>query len=297
MCHEEWLATRKKYIGGSDAGAIAGVNPWSSPANVWLDKQSDEVKDIDNERMRIGRDLEDYVAQRFEEATEKKVRRKNAMMVSKEFPFMLANIDREIVGENAILECKTTGSYSKEDWQDGNVPAHYYTQVQHYMAVMGCTHGYIAVLIGNEEFKWYEIKRDDEYIGALINIEKDFYEQNMVLGGFPTPDGSNAYSKAIKSRFWKANGQEVDLTDTAETINQYVRIKDEIKNLEQTKRFLEQQIQLELGENESGYTEKHKVSWKQTQRTNFDKKKFEEDYPDLADEYSYTADYRRFSVK
>ena len=114
LSHEEWLEWRKKGIGGSDAGAVAGLNPWKSPVSVYMDKIGESKPTQDNERMRIGRDLEDYVARRFEEATGKKVRRNNFMMVHDDYNFMVANIDREIVGENALLECKTTGSYGKK---------------------------------------------------------------------------------------------------------------------------------------------------------------------------------------
>ncbi len=75
MSREEWLKLRKSGIGGSDAGAICGLNPYSSPMKVYQDKTSEDVSDLDSESMRQGRDLEDYVARRFMEATGLKVRR------------------------------------------------------------------------------------------------------------------------------------------------------------------------------------------------------------------------------
>ena len=77
MEREEWLRQRKNGIGGSDAGAVCGLNPYVSPVQVYLDKISDKISDYDNEAMRQGRDLEEYVARRFTEATGKKVRRAN----------------------------------------------------------------------------------------------------------------------------------------------------------------------------------------------------------------------------
>ena len=137
MSHEEWLTWRKRGIGGSEAASIAGLNPWSSALKVYMDKISEEIEGIsDNERMRVGRDLEDYVAKRFEEATSKKVRRENFLLQHPEHEFMIANLDRVIVGENAFLECKTTSSYGKAEWEDG-IPLHYELQCLHYMAVGG----------------------------------------------------------------------------------------------------------------------------------------------------------------
>ena len=98
MPHEEWLRYRKKGIGGSDAGAICGVNKYRSAVSVFLDKTAEQTSEFDNEAMRQGRDLEQYVAERFCEETGKKVRRANAIFSHSELPFMLANVDRLVVG-------------------------------------------------------------------------------------------------------------------------------------------------------------------------------------------------------
>ena len=297
LSYQEWLKIRKSYIGGSDAGAIVGVNPWSSPASVWLSKQEDHQGIEDNERMRIGRDLEDYVAKRFEEATGKRVRKNNFMMVSKNKPFMMANIDREIVGERAILECKTTGSYSKGQWEDGEVPPHYYCQVQHYLAVMGYKTGYIAVLIGNEAFKWYEIPRDEDYIKAIIAIEEDFYNKCMVGGGFPEPDGTKGYTEALNARYKKSKEAEVELDFLEPTLENLSDIKAKIKDLKEDQEKLEQEIKLEMKENETARIGDRLVSWKTVASNKFDKKSFENDHPEIAEKYYTTNKYRRFSYR
>jgi len=106
LSHEDWLKYRKQGIGGSDAGAICGLNPYVSPMSVFYEKTSSEVEDYDNESMRQGRDLEEYVARRFMEETGLKVRRSNAMYQSEEYPFMLANVDRLISGKIWGLNAK-----------------------------------------------------------------------------------------------------------------------------------------------------------------------------------------------
>lgn len=72
LSREEWLQYRKAGIGGSDAGAICGLNPYRTAMQVYQDKISDACEDIDNEAMRQGREFEDYVARRFMEATGKR---------------------------------------------------------------------------------------------------------------------------------------------------------------------------------------------------------------------------------
>ena len=67
--HEEWLDNRLKGIGGSDAGSVLGMNKYKSAYALWCEKTGRIHKNIDNERMRFGRDAEAYVARRWEEET------------------------------------------------------------------------------------------------------------------------------------------------------------------------------------------------------------------------------------
>jgi len=70
-----WLSERWKSIGGSDAAAVVGLSQWATPFTVWCDKTGRVPDREDNEAMRQGRDLEEYVAL---EATGKRVHRDNA---------------------------------------------------------------------------------------------------------------------------------------------------------------------------------------------------------------------------
>ena len=119
LSKEDWLRYRKCGITGTDAGAILGLNPYRSAFQVYHDKISDTIENIDNEAMRQGRDLEDYVAQRFTEATGLKVRRANAIYQSEEHPLLLADFDRLIVGQKAGLECKTVSPSDR--WAESRV--------------------------------------------------------------------------------------------------------------------------------------------------------------------------------
>ena len=129
MSREKWLALRRGSIGGSDAGALLGLNPFNSPYSLWAEKTGKVIpEDIsDKEAVRLGNDLEEYVAQRFAEATEKKVRRCNAILKNTDYPYAHANPDRLIVGEDAGLECKTTSSFDTlQKCREGRYPDTWY---------------------------------------------------------------------------------------------------------------------------------------------------------------------------
>ena len=199
-----WLRLRKTGIGGSDAGAICGVNPYSSAMKVFQDKTSEETPEQDNEAIRIGHDLEDYVAQRFTEATGLKVRKSNFMYRSKEHPFMIEDVDRLVVGEDAGLECKTASAYNADKWADGNIPLHYVMQCCHYMAVTGKRVWYIAAAILGREFTYRKLEWDEELIGQLTVIEENFWNNHVVPGIIPPPDGSRACDEVIRQYFHTA---------------------------------------------------------------------------------------------
>lgn len=296
ISRKEWLELRKLGIGGSDAGAIAGMNPWKSPFSVYLEKTSDDIKEVeDNERMRVGRDLEDYVARRFEEATGKKVRRNNFMLQSEEYPFMLANVDREVMGENAVLECKTTSSYNKKEWEEG-IPLHYHLQVLHYMLVGNYDKGYIACLIGNEAFIYHEIERDEETLKYLIEIESRFWD-NLQKGIIPNPDGSDDCDNAIKEKYKYSQEDEILLSVDEPKFGLLQELKEIQKDTEKKIKQIEQEIKLDLGEFESGTSGKWKATWKPQSRTTIDSKKLKEEQPEIAEKYSKTSETRVLRIK
>ena len=197
----EWLRLRRTGIGGSDAGAVCGVSPYSSAMKVFKDKTGGETEETDNEAVRTGHDLEDYVAGRFTKATGLKVRKSNFMYRSKEHPFMIADVDRLVVGEDAGLECKTASAYNADKWEDGDIPPHYVMQCYHYMAVTGKRTWYLAALILGRKFTYRKLEWDDALIQGLIEAEEAFWRNHVAAGIMPPPDGSRACDEVIREWF------------------------------------------------------------------------------------------------
>jgi len=127
MTREQWLQERKLALGGSDMGAILGLNQYRSAVSVWADKLSLVEETEDNEAMRVGRDLEPYVASRFEEASGLRVQKYNYLLRDPA-NHLSANIDRRIVGMAAGLECKTASALSEGKYKGGTYPESYYAQ-------------------------------------------------------------------------------------------------------------------------------------------------------------------------
>ena len=298
LSHQEWLKYRNMGIGGSDIGAIAGMNPWKSPISVFLDKTGQGEPIPDNERMRIGRDLEDYVAQRFAEEKGVKVRKKNAILQHDEYEWMLANIDREIVGKKEGLECKVTNSFGRTDWEN-EIPPYYELQCHHYMAVTGYDAWWLAVLVGNEKVIIQKIERDQELIDHLIQIEKNFWEEHVLKNEMPAPDGSEDAAEIIKKKYPRGNGETVEIyeqewQDRAKRIVELDALTKELKREQDT---LKQEIQLELKEAERAVIGDYKVNWSMVVSNRLDSKALEKDHPDIVKNYKKESVSRRFSIK
>jgi putative phage-type endonuclease len=298
LTHEEWLRLRKAGIGGSDAGAICGLNPYASPMSVYYEKTSLETEDFDNESMRQGRDLEDYVARRFMEETGLKVRRSNVMYQSETYPFMLANVDRLISGENMGLECKTASAYSADKWVENSVPAHYELQCHHYMAVTGAKAWYLAVVILGKEFKYKRIDRDEELIQNLITIEQDFWENHVITRNMPDPDGSGISNEVINRYFPSAVKKSIPLSAN---LNEQLKRREEIihltNKLTQEQNQIEQQIKLYMGEYEIAFNENYRVTWSNVDTVRIDSKRLKEERPDLYRNFAKSSQSRRFTIK
>lgn len=304
--HEKWLEARALGIGGSDAAVIMGMNPYKSPYQLWLEKTGQaEAPDLsDNQYVYWGTKNEANIADWFQEETGRKVKRLGTLR-SKEYPFMLANVDRTVVGENAGLEIKTAGVRQYRKWKDDEIPDAYYCQCLHYMAVTGADYWYIAVLLGGNEAKWKRIARNEEDIKALIEAEAGFWK--LVETRTPPPvDGSDSCAAALSAQYKGGDPNfSVVLQPSAdgviESLENDKAIMDALK-----KQITEKENRLKalLGNAEEGTTDHYRVLWKtQAGRPSVPLAKIKKQAPDvyqLLEEkgcITIGKPSRRFSIK
>ena len=299
LSREEWLKYRTKGIGGSDVSIIAGINPFKSVHQLWLEKTEQvEPEEQQSEYAHFGTLLEPIVRKEFMERTGICVRQKHMLLQSKEYPFMLADVDGVINadGEICIFEAKTASAYKQETWEE-EVPAPYILQVQHYMAVTGAKKTYIAALVGGNHFYYHEVLRDEEVIAKIIAMEKHFWEYHVLGGVEPVPDGSEATTKYFNEKFAVTNGETIELSEEALSIcGEYDRISAEIKKLELEKNAAINQLKSMMKEAEYATVGERKISWKEISKSGFDSKKLKEEQPEIYNHYLTQSSYRRFSV-
>lgn len=297
MSREDWLAQRRKTIGGSDAAAIVGLSCYSTPYTIFMDKTGRLPDKPDTEAMRLGRDLEDYVAKRWQEATGKKVRRLQAMLYNPMYPFAHADVDRMVIGEDAGLECKTTSTLDVKQFNGVEFPEKYYAQCVHYLAVTGLKRWYLAVLVFGRGFFEFTLERDQLEIDALMTAEAEFWTENVAKDNPPPPDGSQATTDALQVIYAESRDEERDLFGREAMLDEYMQLKRQKKAIEDRMGEIENSLKEDLQEAERGRCGFYTISWKSQQRSTFQPKAFAQAYPniDLTPFYK-TSSTRSFKV-
>lgn len=297
--HEEWLQIRSGYIGGSDAGAVIGLDDYKSPYALWAEKTKKIPAFEGNIITEVGSFLEEYVAQRFEKETGKKVYKSNVTYVNSKYPWACADVDRLVSKEDAILEIKTTSNYEYMKLiRDGKPVPKWWAQIIHYMAILDKKKAYLAVLMDCREFKFLEFDFSQDEADALMEAEKSFWQ--CVNGDIPPEiDGMDSTVDALNAVFPISDPEAdaVDLTGCATDLAILDECSQQIKALEEKKKAAQARIMETLGAAEKGFYGEYSVSWKSQKRSTFDRKKWEKEHGAIPEEYFKVSDNRTFRFK
>ena len=295
-----WLEMRKLGIGGSEASAACNMNHFKSQHALWLEKTGQvEPDDLShNEFVYWGHKLEPLVAERFMEITGKKVC-KCGLLQNKKYPFIMASVDRLVVGESAGLECKTTSGFKAREWDGDEVPDEYYIQCQHYLLATGLKRWYIAVLIGGNRFIWKTIERNEDDIQMLLKLEKSFW--TMVQNNIEPPiDGSPSSNASLLKKYSGGKTEPVELPEVAEhKAQKLLELQEQEKDLKIDIAHLQNELKEQMGDNEVGYRGNYQFTWATVKgRSMIDSKKLKAEKPNIYMDYLKVGNpTRRFSVK
>lgn len=294
----EWLQLRRLGIGGSDVGAIAGLSKFKTALDVYLDKVGESFEADPPEWIYWGNVLEEVVAREFCLRTGMKVKKRNAIFVHQDYNFMLANVDREVVGENAGLECKTTNAYNGATWEEG-IPESYELQCHHYMMVMGYDRMYIACLIGGNKFIYHTIERNQNIIDHLVKLESDFWN-DCVLAKKP-PRISNtecATGESLLKAYPNAVNEFISFSDSEDfKIDRLLELKQTKNQISKEIEAIETDLKQTIGDKSGALSGKYKVLWGNSISKRIDTDRLKTEKPEIYKSYLKESNSRRFSVK
>ena len=219
------------------------------------------------------------------------------MFYDEQYPFMLADVDRMVVGENAGLECKTASPFMADKWKGEEIPLSYQIQCYHYMSVCNADAWYIAVLIYGKEFKFYKLERDEQVIQDLIRIEKDFWENYIQKGQLPDPDGSKTADSILAEYYKESKRETIRLSGFDERLMRRQELVEVMGRMEKEKNQIEQELKQYLGNAEVAENDKFRVSWKAVSSNRIDTGRLKEEEPEIYRKYLKATQSRRFTVQ
>lgn len=308
---EEWHKLREKGIGGSDAGAVLGINKHMTPLKLYKIKLKEYVEDqSDNVCIKKGKDLESFIFEKYvvPDMLKRGYRaiHPEHVFINNQFPWLRANCDGLAIkdtlistpDENIIIEIKWVSEWAEVNWDSedyAGIPASYYAQVQHYMLVTGARKTVLYALFDKTwTVKTYEIPFNYSFASNLASATKEFFQnlQNRIPPAIKASEDKEFIPEYLEAMPAKTNvTEEMDalmadyiyMKRNLETMEKEVtRIYDEI-----TERYL----------NGDRPTDAYKMSISECTRSGFDTKRFAAEHPTIYEDYKTVSKYTRTSIK
>ena len=269
---------RETYIGGSDIAAVMGLSRYKTPLKLWAEKTGKITpEDISTkEAVRLGTDLEEFVAAQFTKETGKTVRKAPKAYTHKNYPYMVAHIDRIVTNTDELLECKTCSAFKNNEWENDEIPQEYILQVMWYLGITGRKIGHIACLIGGQKFVTRKIEFDAELFDKMVEAAKTFWEH--VQKDIPVTVMANddetlkaLYSADISDFYielYPEDEKTAEHTIAFEDKVAYLQeLKMHIKEMQEEQKAIETTIKDIIKDNLGIKTPKYIITWKPQTKT------------------------------
>lgn len=297
---DEWLESRRKGIGGSDAPAVIGEHPQKSAIQVWEEKALGVQPFIGNERTETGKDLEPVVLGWYCQGGRKWPRQgeplayvKPPTVYRKDTPWIRGSADaflyyQEAIGyqwdqngdvdaelllpvkPNALGEVKTHGWFGSKGYiltDEGHplisVPPDKRIQCAWYMHLYDIDVTHLICLVDTHLKRAFTIHRDRELEAMIVDAASRFWHEHVLADIPPAPDGSEGYRRFLANRWLTQGADYVEPTEQVEiAVEALLAIKRDQKKLEKDRELAEQVIKAHIGDNEGIRSKFGRVSWK-----------------------------------
>lgn len=290
---ETFLLNRKLGIGGSDIASIMNLSPYSTPLDVYREKMSPEVMyEEEGEDLKRGKRVERYILQEYCEANDCAVEVNLPTVIHPEYPFMRGNIDARVVGQNVIVEAKSTKCPIAK-WEEG-IPEYYRTQVAYYAMLFNADRVDVPVLFSNWQYACFTYWRDSEYEALIKEAVINFWN-NHIIPGIPPEPSTPAELQTVYPKIENAKTIKAD-NEIREKVCQWQEAAIKRKELEKQEEKLKIEIQRFMGDAgilDSGFC---KVAIKERTASRLDINSLKAIMPELCKEYSNDNTYRILQI-
>jgi putative phage-type endonuclease len=294
---DEWLALRMTGIGGSDVASLLGMNRYTSPRELYLEKRGELPEMPRGEFLmraaKWGHLHEPLIAAEF--ARQHGVRTRRVGLIRHvDDSWRLANLDRQVHGcpdGPCLLEIKNRSAWKAAEWGPSGdpegVPDTEALQTHHYLGVTGYGHAHVGVLINGNDDRYYRVERDEELIADVVAMEAAFWKR-VQDGDPPAVDGSAAVTELLGALWPATEGAEVVLGpgEAAGLLAKREAIQGDMAALSERLAGVDNELKAMLGDAEIALREGAPVfTWKRNGV--FAGKRFKQAHPDLAEKYTH----------
>lgn len=274
MDRATWLEERRKGICSTDIAAIAGVHPYKSALEVYVEKVDGTNVDLSGKpEVEWGNRHEPTIAAKYAERHGVTLESPGLVFAPDE-PWRRATADRFVVpggdwkpgDRRRGLEIKTAGARQAHRWGEsgsGEYPEEYYLQCQWCMSVCDYDEWDLAVLIGGNDYREYRIARDRVLEGNLIEIGQRFWEENVLARVPPTLDGSDSAAAYLLAQFPRNVEPLIAAPPEADQwVERYREAEEKLALAEREKAKAKHELQAIIGEHDGIEGGWGKILWK-----------------------------------
>lgn len=284
---------RATYLGSGDIASLFGVtDAFGSPYEVYARKCGILPPKEMTEAMRVGLILEQYILDRYCKEENQTISVYQAFYRHADWDFLGCTADGIILDDQGkplrIVEAKST-----RDWKWDEVPLRYEAQVQWQMGISGIHEADLTVLHRPDlQLNTYRLSFNPAIYEALVERAIDFWFGHVQANVPPEVDGTIATTEALKAIIAEP-GKEIAIDNLAQRLEALKHVKSIIKEQEELRDTIENEIRLALGDAETGLIGGQKaVSWKTQKTTRFDSKRFKDEQPETYGQFQVTSESR-----
>ena len=302
---------RTKFLGGSDASVVLGINPWRTPLQLWQDKTQPAMpENVDPDRARVlerGKRMEPYVVDLLAQETGLRIVSRNERYIDREFPFIACEIDAEALDPASTpdtpaahqnVEIKTVSPFKAREWGEehtDSIPAHYTAQAQHGLMVTGRAVCVFGVLIGGDDFRVYRVERDDEIIEAIRAREVAFWREHVETLVPPPPINVTDVERLFARDAGTAIEATPDLLTAYEELRALQAEQGEIEaRIDGCKAALKNAMRDAARLTSNG---RDIATWKTQTARRFDQRAFQVAHPELFEQFLKSTESRVFRLR
>lgn len=222
---------RKQGLGATDCAVVMGLSHYKTQYELWLEKTGRKEADmiLSDDRLHLRHAHEETISREYARRKDVKLRRVNQTIFHKRLPFMLCNLDRVIIGQKKIVECKSASGFMRGYWGEtgsDDAPIEYLLQVQHQMSCAEYEDSDIAALIDIDDYRIYSTPRNEKIIQKLEDACEKFWVENVLADIAPAPTTRGD----LKLMYPVNNGDFIELTDSIDAILLILQTKKTISN-------------------------------------------------------------------